>query len=152
MPSTTGGSVPWRQAAQIGHGQVGDVAQRRIRIGARLEVDLDQADAGQRARFAVVDIRAQGKESLKGVGDVGFDLLRRHAVVESRHHHHRHIDLGKQIDRHAGNVDHADQHDHQAQHDDEEGICERKLRHYCSPPSFSSAFMSMMPPDLLVRV
>ena len=30
-----------------------------------------------------------------------FDLLRRHAVVERGHDHHRHVDLGKQIHRHA---------------------------------------------------
>ena len=73
----------------------------RVGIGARLEVDLDEADAGQRARFAVVDVGGQGEEALEGIGDVGFDLLRRHAVVERGHHHHRHVDLGKQIDRHA---------------------------------------------------
>src|SRR5580704_5242457 len=85
----------------------------------------------------MIDVRAQGKESLKGVGDVRFDLLWRHAIVKSGHHHHRHIDLWKKVDWHTGDVDHANQQHDQAHHDDEEGVAERKLRHYCSPPSSS---------------
>ena len=34
-------------AAQIGHGQIGDRGHGRIGVGARLEIDLDQADARQ---------------------------------------------------------------------------------------------------------
>ena len=45
---------------------------------------------------------------------------RRHAVVERGHHDYRHVDLGKQIHRHADDGDHADQRHHQAKHDDEE--------------------------------
>jgi len=56
-----------RQAAQVGHGQVGDVTERRVGIGAGLEVDFDEAHAGQRARLAVVDVCAQREEALEGV-------------------------------------------------------------------------------------
>ncbi len=101
MPRTTGGSVPGGKTAQIGHGEVGDIAHCDVGIGARLEVDLDQAHAGERARFAVIDVGAQREEALEGVGDVGFDLLRRHAVVERGDNHHRHVDLREQVHRHA---------------------------------------------------
>ena len=37
----------WREAAQVGHGQVGNVAQGRVWIGAWFEVDLDEAHARQ---------------------------------------------------------------------------------------------------------
>ena len=74
----------------------------------------------------MVDVGAKGEEALKGVGDVGFDLLRRHAVVESGHHHDRHIDLGKQIHRHLNDVHRADERNHQAKHDDEKGISEEQ--------------------------
>ena len=101
MPRTTGGKRAGGQAAQVGHGEVGDVADRDVGIGAGLEVDLDQADAGKRARFAVVDIGGQGEEALEGVGDVGLDLLRRHAVVERGDDHNGHVDLREKIDGHA---------------------------------------------------
>ena len=118
-----------RQAAQIGHGEVGNVAQRRIGIGAGFEVDLDQAHAGERARLAVIHIGGQRKEALEGVGDVGFDLLRRHAVIERSHHHHRHIDVGKQVHRHAHHGHRSNQRHHQAQHEDEKGKTQGKLWH-----------------------
>ena len=124
----------WRQAAQVGHSKVGDVAERGIRVGSRFEIDFDQADAGQRARLGVIDIRPESEKTLKRICDIRLDLLRRHAAVEGRNHHHRNIDLGKKIDRHAEHIEDADQHDHQAQHDDEIGIFEGKLGHYCSPP------------------
>ncbi len=98
-----------RQSAQVGHRQVGNVAQRRVGIGAGLEVDLDEAHAGQRARFAVVDVGRESEEPLEGVGNVGFNLLRWHAVVKRRYNHHRHIDLWKEIDRHSNHGDSANE-------------------------------------------
>jgi len=118
-----------RQTAQVGHGKIRNVAQGRIGIGTRLEVNLDQAHAGKRAGFAVVDVRGQREETLERVGDVGFDLLGRHAVVKRSHHNHRHIDLGKQVDRHTHDIHYADKRYHQAQHQDEVGESEGKLRH-----------------------
>ena len=94
-----------RQAPQLRHGQVGDGGDRGVGIGAGLEIDLDQAHAGQRSRLDVVDAAAQREEPLEGIRDVGFNLLRRHAVVKRRHHDNGNLDLGKQIDRHARHGD-----------------------------------------------
>ena len=49
-------------AGEIGHGKVGYVTQRCIWIGAWLEVNLDEAYAGQRAGFAVVDVGPKVKK------------------------------------------------------------------------------------------
>ena len=87
----------------------------------------------------MIDVAAQRKEAFERVCNIGFDLLRRHSRIEGRDHHHRHIDLGKKIDRHVDNPDYADQHHAQTEHDDEEGVLERKLRHYCAAPIFSPA-------------
>ena len=43
------------QPPEIRHSKIRDVADRSIAVGARLEVDLDEADAGQRTRFNMVD-------------------------------------------------------------------------------------------------
>jgi hypothetical protein len=77
----------------------------------------------------VVDIGAQSKKTFKGVGNVGFNLLRRHAVVERGYYHYWHVDLGKQIHRHLSDVDRSHKRNQQAKHDDEERKPERKLRH-----------------------
>ena len=52
------------QSAQVGHGQIRDVADGGVSICARLKVDLDEADAGHRAGFDVVDVAAERKEAL----------------------------------------------------------------------------------------
>ena len=101
MPSTTGGSVPGGRRRRSAMARLATLLKRRVGVGAGLEVDLDEAHAGQRARFAVIHVGGQREEALEGVGDVGFNLLRRHAVVERGHHHHRHVDVGKQIHGHA---------------------------------------------------
>ncbi len=115
--------------------------KRGVGIGAGLEVNLDEADAGQRARLAVIDVGGQGEEALEGVGDVGFNLLRRHAAIESGHHHHRHVDLGEKIDGHPDRLDDAHQPTIRQSMMMKYGILECKLRHYCAPPPLSSAFM-----------
>ena len=118
-----------RQAAQLRHGQVGDGGDSRIGIGARLEVDLDDADAGQRARFDVLDAAAQREEAFEAAGDVGFDLLRRHAGIERRHHHHRNVHRREHVHRHARQAGDADHGDDQADHDDEVGIADGEAGH-----------------------
>ncbi len=119
-----------RQASQVGHGQVGNFTGGGIGVGTRLEVHLDQAHPGQGARFDVVDIAAQGEEAFKGIGDVGLDLLRRHAAIERGHHDHRNVDRRKKIDWHAIHRDHADHDDREAQHKNEERILDCKTRHW----------------------
>ena len=127
-----------RQATKLRHGQVGNRADRGVGIRARLEVHTNQAHAGERARFDVIDPAAEREKALEGIGDVRFDLFRRHAVVERRHHHDRNVDVGKQIDRHADERGHADHGDDQAHHDDEEGVADRETRHQFVPPCAAS--------------
>ena len=119
MPSTTGGSVPGGRRRRSAIARLAMLLNAAFGIGARLEINLDQAYAGQRTRFAVVHVGGQRKEALKGIGDVRFNLLRRHAAVKRGHHHHRHVDFGEKVHRHARSVDHSHQANHQAQHDDE---------------------------------
>ena len=118
------------QTAQVGHRKVGDVAQRRIGIGAWLEVDLDEAHAGERARFAVVHVGGQREEALEGVGDIGFDLLRRHTVIERSHDDHRHIDRWEKVHWHVRHGHCSDEHHYQAEHEDEKGITQGEAWHY----------------------
>ena len=54
----------WWQAAQIGHRKARDLANRGIRIGSGLEIDLDEAHSRQGARFNVLDVARQSKEAL----------------------------------------------------------------------------------------
>src|SRR5580658_1072049 len=129
-----GWQSPRRQPAQVGQGEVGDVAKRSVGVSAWFEINFDQADAGERARLGVIDVCAQSEEALECVRNIRFDLLRRHAVVKGGNDDYRYVDLGKEIDRHAEHVEDADQHDHQAEHDDEVGVFEGKLGHYWSPP------------------
>ena len=72
-----------------------------IGVGSGLEVNLDNADAEQGAGFHVVDAAGQGEEALQRIGDIGFDILRRHAGVERGDHDLGQIDRREQIDRHA---------------------------------------------------
>ena len=66
-----------RQIANIRHRKIRDRGSRGIRIASRLEVNLDDADAGQRPRFDMLDAARKREESLQVVGDVAFNLLRR---------------------------------------------------------------------------
>src|SRR6185437_4741805 len=105
-----------------------------VSAGPRLEIDLDQRHTRKRARFNMLDAAAQREESLERIGNVGFDLLRRHSVVEGRDHDDRDIDLGKKVDRHARQRHSSNDRNHQAEHDDEEGIAKGKTGHYWLSP------------------
>ncbi len=70
---------PRRQLAQIRRRQVRDGRYGRIWISAGLEIDFDQTDAGQRARFYVVDAAAKREETLKASRYIRLNLFRRHA-------------------------------------------------------------------------
>src|ERR1700692_1223058 len=83
----------------------------------------------------MVDIAAQGEESLKRIGYVRFNLLRRHPGIKRRHHYNRDIDLREQVNRHAHHGGHADDRNDQAQHDDEIRIRQGKLWHYFASAS-----------------
>jgi len=70
MPSTTGGSVPGGKRRKSAIAKLAMLLKAAFGSGAWLEVDFDEAHAGQRARFAVIDIRGQCEEPLEGVGNV----------------------------------------------------------------------------------
>ena len=118
-----------RQALQIGQRQVGELRDIRIGVGSRLEEDLDDADAQQRARLHVVDAAGQREEALQRIGDVGLDVLGRHAGVERGDHDLRQIDGRKQIHRHARHAGDPDHRQRQADDDDEVRIANRKAWH-----------------------
>ncbi len=90
----------FREAAQIGHGQVRNLSHVRIGIRTWLEVNLDQAHAGHRARLHVIDAAAQCKKTFEGIGHVGFDLFGRHPVIESRYQYHGNIDRREHVHGH----------------------------------------------------
>ncbi len=89
-----------RQPAQIGHREIRDLVDVRVGVGARLEEHLDDAHARQRPRLHVIDARAEREEPLEPAGDVGLDLLGRHAVVERRDDDLRNVDR-RETDRPA---------------------------------------------------
>jgi hypothetical protein len=74
----------------------------------------------------VVDAAAERKEALVGVGDVGFDLLRRHTGVERGDNDDGDVDLGEKIDGHARYRRCAHDQNHEAEHQDEERILDRE--------------------------
>ena len=74
----------------------------------------------------MIDVAAQREEALKRIGDVAFDLLRRHAAVERGHDDDRNLDFGKQVHRHAIHGSDADHNNGEAEHQDEERVLDRK--------------------------
>ena len=114
---------------QIRHGEVGNVGDVGIGVGAGLKINLDQAHAGHGAGFHMIDAAAQREKSLEGIGDVRFDLFRRHAVVERGHQHDGNIDRRKHVHRHlrqAGNPQDANE---KANDDDEVRMAYGKCWH-----------------------
>ena len=104
---------------QVRHRQIRNLSHVRIRVRTWLEVDLDEAHAGHRPRFHVIDSAAQREESFECIRDVRFDLLRRHAAVKRRHLYDRNVDRRKHIHGHldeGGESQHAHE---EANHDDE---------------------------------
>ena len=122
-----------RQALQIGQGQIRQLRHVRIGVGAGLEIHLDDADAQQRAGLHVIDAAGLGEEAFQWIGDVHFDVLRRHAVVKRRHHHFRQVDGRKQIHRHAGKSVDADDRQRQADDHNEIRVANGKTWHGAAP-------------------
>ena len=77
----------------------------------------------------MIDAAGLGEKALQWIGDIHFDVLRRHAGVESRHHHFRQVDGRKQIHRHAEKSVDADDGQRQADDHDEIGIANGKTWH-----------------------
>ena len=118
-----------RQAAQIGRCEIGDDADGVIGVRAGLEIDFDEADAGKRARFDVVDAAREREESLESAGDVVFDLFGRHARKERRHHDHRNVDRWEQVHRHSQQTRHSHHTGYEADDDDEKRIAKGETGH-----------------------
>ena len=64
----------------------------------------------------MVDITCEGKEPFEGIGDVRFDLLRRHAGVKRYDYDDWNLDFGKQVHGHAGDGCDPYDRDHETQH------------------------------------
>ena len=112
----------FRQPPQIGHRQIGNLSYVRVGVGPGLKINLDQADAGHRPRFHMIDAAAKSKKPLESVRDVSFDLLGRHAIVKSGDQHHRNVDRRKHVHRHLQQAREAQDANEQADHYDEVGM------------------------------
>ena len=122
------------ETAQVGHRKIRDATYCRCRIGTGLEVNFDQADAAHRARLDVADVAPQGEETFITVSDVGFDLFRWHARVESCDNHHRNLHGGEEINGHIHDGSYAyDDHDH-ARHQDKKRVLNSEEGHAYLPP------------------
>ena len=115
-----------------------------------LKINLDEADAGHRARFHVVNAAAQCEKALEGVGNVGFDLFGRHAVVESSDEHDGNVDRRKHIHGHLRQAGNAEDANEKTNHDDEVRMAYGKCRHLraYSIPGASTSFGETSWPSL----
>ena len=80
----------------------------------------------------MLDATTQRKEALEPASDIGFDLLRRHSVIKSRHHNHRDIHGREHVYRHAGESRYANHGNQETDGQNEVRILDRKLRHRCT--------------------
>ncbi len=119
-------ACPAADACRFAIGEVGNRRDRRVGILPRLEIDLDEAHAGQRARLDVIDAGAEREEPFEAAGDVVLDLLRRHAREERRDDDDGNLDRRKQIHRHAREARHPDHADDEADDDDQVRMTERE--------------------------
>ena len=92
--------MPGRQ--QLEHGLRGgrDLRQRGVDVDVRLEEDFDDAVAGQRLRFDmldVVDLRAQ--RALVIIDDAAGHVVRRQAIIGPHHADDRNADVGENVGR-----------------------------------------------------
>ena len=117
--STTGGNVPGGRSFMSETAKIGDGCRVDIGVGVGLKINANDADAVERSRFDVVDAAGEGEEALQVIGDVAFDLLRRHSRVERRHDDHRNVHRREHVHRHSRDAAHAQNQDDQAGNDDE---------------------------------
>jgi hypothetical protein len=85
-------------------------------------------------------INAAGKceEAFKGIGDVCFDLLRRHAGIKGSNHYNGNVDGRKKVDGHAHESHGADDGDDEAGDDYKKRIFDLKTGHQFSPAGFEA--------------
>ena len=120
-----------RQPLQVGQRQVGDLSYIGVRAGAGLKGDLDDADAEQGSGFEVVHSAGQSEKALQRIGDIGFDILRRHAREERGDHYLWNVDGREQIHRHPRYAQPSEQKQRKTNDHDEVRIANRKSRHEC---------------------
>src|SRR5262249_35256367 len=101
----------------------------RVRIRARLKVDLDKTDTGQRPGFDVINAAPESKESLEATGDVPLNFFRRHSRVECRNYYNRDIYVGEQVNGHAEEAGRSHDYDDQAYYYYEVRVFDGKPRH-----------------------
>ncbi len=77
----------------------------------------------------MIDAAGQREEALQVIGDVAFDLLRRHTRIKRRHNHYRHVHRREHIDRHASDAAHAEHKDHEADNDNQVRGADGKAGH-----------------------
>ena len=77
----------------------------------------------------MIDAASQREKALQRIGDVGLDILRRHAGIERRNHHFGKIDGGEQVHWHLREAGDTDHHQGQTDHDDEVRITNGKAGH-----------------------
>src|SRR5262249_49435866 len=85
---------PRRQVLQFAGDEGDDLAGGQVGIDDRAEVDLDDADAQQRARLDVVEVVALGQGAFEDGGDGLLHVRRRHAAVGGKDDDNRHLDVG----------------------------------------------------------
>ena len=114
----SGGVIPGGSGLMSVWLSCSDLGDRRLDLGSRLKIDLDDADAPQRLRFQVLDIADGGRH---GALDHRRNALLHfgggEAAVAPDHADHRDIDVGKDVHLHAGNREDADHRDQQGHHD-----------------------------------
>src|SRR5438067_9176457 len=77
----------------------------------------------------MLDAAAQREETFEAAGDVGLDLLRRHARIERRYDHYGDVHRREHIDGHARQAADAHYRDDQADDDDEVRVLNGKPGH-----------------------
>ncbi len=136
------------QAPQVGHGKIGNLGDVCIGVGARLKINLDQAHAGHRTRFHVIDAAAKGEESFEGIGDVRFDLLRGHPTVKGGDEDNGNIDGRKHVDGHLREAGESQDTNEKADDNGEVGMANREGWHVYSILGASTSFGETSWPSL----
>ena len=91
-------------------------------IGGGLEEDLDDADAGQRLAFDMLDIvHRGGQDALEGRDDAAGHFRWRQAAIIEDDADHRHVDVGKNVGRHVQGRQRPEDQDQEGEHDEGKG-------------------------------
>ena len=107
-----------RQEAQERLRDSGSLRQRRLNVGVRLEIDLNDGDAVERLRLGVFDVIDQrGDSALDVAGDALFHLLRLEASKGPDETDNGNIDLWKNVGGRAHQHEWRQKDDHEGHHD-----------------------------------